>query len=114
MPPRSFRYIVSSQMPRHQPPDPTSLLVGFLSAIQNNAFTNTGWSHLIDGVLDFRVQPFDLNGYAMITNSSQYNAGASQIRLIPTPFFTLPECRIQRPWLLFSQQRHPRRPWKFR
>jgi prepilin-type N-terminal cleavage/methylation domain-containing protein len=70
--------------------DPTSLLFGFLSAIQNNAYTNTGWSHLIDGVLDFRVQPFDLNGYAM-TNSSQFNANASQPTTYPsTAFFYQP------------------------
>jgi type II secretory pathway component PulJ len=53
---------------------PTNFFIGFLTAIQNNALTNTGWSHLIDGVLDFRVQPFDLNGYAM-TNGFQFNAG---------------------------------------
>jgi prepilin-type N-terminal cleavage/methylation domain-containing protein len=67
--------------------DPTSLLVGFLAAIQNNAFTNTGWSHLIDGVLDFRVQPFDLNGYAM-TNGFQFNAG--QYTTYPNTAFFYP------------------------
>jgi prepilin-type N-terminal cleavage/methylation domain-containing protein len=67
--------------------DPTSLFYEFLAAIQNNAFTNTGWSHLIDGVLDFRVQPFDLNGYGM-TNSYQYNAG--QYTTYPNTAFFYP------------------------
>jgi prepilin-type N-terminal cleavage/methylation domain-containing protein len=69
--------------------DPSSLLYAYIAAIQNNAFTNTGWSHLIDGVLDFRVQPFDLNGYGM-TNSYQYNAG--QYTTYPnTTFFPPPQ-----------------------
>jgi hypothetical protein len=54
--------------------DPNSLFIEFISAIQANAFTNTGWSHLIDGVVDFHVQPFDVNGYG-ITNNFQYNSG---------------------------------------
>lgn len=66
---------------------PTNMLIGFLMAIQNNALTNVGWSHLIDGVLDFRVQPFDLNGYAM-TNSYQYNAG--QYTIYPNTTFFYP------------------------
>jgi len=57
---------------------PTNLFMAFLDAIQVNAFTNTGWSHLIDGVIDFRVQPFDLNGYPM-TNNYQPNAGHNTI-----------------------------------
>jgi hypothetical protein len=56
--------------------DPTALFTEFFAAIQANAFTNTGWSHLIDGVVDFHVQPFDLNGYPM-TNTIQYNSGRS-------------------------------------
>ncbi len=66
---------------------PTNLFIGFQAAIQNNAFTNNGWSHLIDGVLDFRVQPFDLNGYAM-TNSYQNNGG--QYITYPNTTFFLP------------------------
>jgi type II secretory pathway component PulJ len=54
--------------------DPTALYNEFNYAIQANAFTNAGWSHIIDGVVDFRVQPYDVNGYA-ITNSFQYNSG---------------------------------------
>ena len=67
---------------------PTNFYSEFTAAIAANAFTNTGWSHLIDGVVDFRVQPFDLNGYAM-TNSYQYNAG--QYTIYPnTTFFWSP------------------------
>jgi prepilin-type N-terminal cleavage/methylation domain-containing protein len=84
-----YRFVTNSPASRN----PTLLLVAFLSAIQNNAFTNAGWSHLIDGVLDFRVQPFDLNGYA-ITNISQYNA--SQYTTYPNTVFLYPP--------LFQQQ----------
>ena len=69
--------------------DPTVLYLEFLAAIQANAFTNTGWSHLIDGVVDFRVQPYDVNGYA-ITNSSQYNSGISN-NYPSTAFFLPPQ-----------------------
>lgn len=54
--------------------DPYYLLNTFLIAVEANAFTNIGWSHLIDGVVDFRVHAFDVNGYQM-TNFAQYNSG---------------------------------------
>ena len=56
--------------------DPLVMYNAFLTAVNANAFTNIGWSHLMDGVVDFRMQPYDLNGYWMI-NSIQYNSGIS-------------------------------------
>jgi hypothetical protein len=53
---------------------PSNLFSAFIVAIQNSVYTNTGWSHLIDGVVDLRLQAFDVNGYQM-TNSSQFNSG---------------------------------------
>jgi type II secretory pathway pseudopilin PulG len=67
--------------------DPTAMYNEFLAAIQVNAFTNTGWSHIIDGVVDLRIQPYDVNGYA-ITNSFQYNSGVPAN--YPSTAFTLP------------------------
>jgi type II secretory pathway pseudopilin PulG len=50
--------------------DPTALFNAFLYAIQNvnEFYTNAGWSHLIDGVVDLRAHPFDMNGYQMTNN----------------------------------------------
>ena len=48
--------------------DPYNLLNTFMVAIQSGVFTNAGWSHLIDGVVDLRIHAFDVNGYQM-TNS---------------------------------------------
>ena len=67
--------------------DPTALFSQFFSAIQANAFTNTGWSHLVDGVVDFRVQPYDVNGYA-ITNPLP--SGLSVITTNPSIAFSPP------------------------
>jgi len=69
--------------------DPTALYNAFNNTIQANAFTNTGWSHLVDGVVDFRVQPYDVSGYA-ITNSSQFNSGQS-VSYPSTAFFLPPQ-----------------------
>jgi type II secretory pathway pseudopilin PulG len=51
--------------------DPYNLFNTFMTAIQLGVFTNAGWSHLIDGVVDLRIHAFDVNGYQM-TNS--YNS----------------------------------------
>ena len=55
---------------------PSNLFSAFILAIQASAYTNTGWSHLIDGVVDLRIQAFDVNGYQM-TNSIQVNSGVT-------------------------------------
>jgi type II secretory pathway pseudopilin PulG len=55
---------------------PSNLFSAFILAIQASVYTNTGWSHLIDGVVDLRVHPFDVNGYQM-TNSIQVNSGVT-------------------------------------
>jgi hypothetical protein len=55
---------------------PANLFSAFILAIQASAYTNAGWSHLIDGVVDLRMQAFDVNGYQM-TNSIQVNSGVT-------------------------------------
>ncbi len=55
---------------------PSNLFSAFILAIQASVYTNTGWSHLIDGVVDLRIHAFDVNGYQM-TNSSQLNSSAT-------------------------------------
>jgi hypothetical protein len=66
-----YRFYTSSLVSTSSP---ANLFSNFVSAIQASVFTNTGWSHLIDGVVDLRVHPFDVNGYQM-TNSVQINSG---------------------------------------
>ena len=55
---------------------PSNLFSAFILAIQASVYTNAGWSHLIDGVVDLRIHAFDVNGYQM-TNSSQLNSSAT-------------------------------------
>lgn len=52
--------------------DPTALFNTFIFEVETGGYTNTGWSHLIDGVVDLRAHPFDVNGY-QVTNSYYYN-----------------------------------------
>jgi prepilin-type N-terminal cleavage/methylation domain-containing protein len=68
--------------------DPYNLLNTFILGIQANAYTNTGWSHLIDGVVDLRVRAIDVNGYQM-TNTYQYNSG--QYTTYPNTWFGSPQ-----------------------
>jgi len=67
--------------------DPLFLYNTFTNSIWASAFTSNGWSHLVDGVVDFRLQPYDVNGYAM-TNSSQFNSGLPVS--YPSTAFALP------------------------
>jgi len=62
--------------------DPYNLLNTFMTAVQFGVFTNTGWSHLIDGVVDLRVHAFDVNGYQM-TNSFNSVLGISYTNVDP-------------------------------
>jgi hypothetical protein len=65
---------------------PSNLFSAFILAIQASVYTNTGWSHLIDGVVDLRVHPFDVNGYQM-TNSfnSTLNITYTNVFVPPQP-----------------------------
>ena len=65
---------------------PSNLFSAFFLAIQASVYTNTGWSHLIDGVVDLRVHPFDVNGYQM-TNSfnSTLNITYTNVFVPPQP-----------------------------
>ncbi|HEY4414260.1 MAG TPA: hypothetical protein VGO57_01100 [Verrucomicrobiae bacterium] len=54
--------------------DPAVLINTYLSYVSSNNrnfFTNSGWSHLIDGVVDLRVHAYAPNGYQM-TNTYQF------------------------------------------
>jgi hypothetical protein len=62
--------------------DPYNLLNTFMVAIQAGVFTNTGWSHLIDGVVDLRIHAFDVNGYQM-TNSFNSGLGINYTNVDP-------------------------------
>jgi type II secretory pathway pseudopilin PulG len=52
--------------------DPATLFNTFMSAVVVNTFTNTGWSHMLDGVVSLVVRPYDAGGYHMI-GASQYD-----------------------------------------
>ncbi|HTB85818.1 MAG TPA: prepilin-type N-terminal cleavage/methylation domain-containing protein [Candidatus Sulfotelmatobacter sp.] len=56
--------------------DPAALFNSFMAGVSANVFTNTGWSHLLDGVIHLTVQPYDLGGYPM-TNTVQFKSGQS-------------------------------------
>ncbi len=68
--------------------DPAILFDVFMLAVQANVYTNAGWSHLIDGVVDLRVHAYDVHGYQM-TNSSQYNSG--QFTVYTNVLFSVPQ-----------------------
>ncbi len=75
-------------------PNPTNLFNIFMSSIFNSAFTggftNSSWSHLLDGVVDLRVRAYDLNGVWM-TNGYPYG----YTNVVKNVFFlpsTLGEC----------------------
>jgi len=70
--------------------DPYSLLNAFLIGIQLNSYTNIGWSHLVDGVVDLRVRAFDVNGYQM-TNTYQYKSDSGQYVPYTNVWFGLPQ-----------------------
>jgi hypothetical protein len=80
--------------------DPTVLFDNFLNAIQTGIYTNTGWSHLIDGVVDLRAHPFDVNGYQM-TNSYYYNNNYVQ-QIFYTNVFALPSAGNDTGFYFFS------------
>jgi prepilin-type N-terminal cleavage/methylation domain-containing protein len=67
--------------------DPTALFNAFLFALQQGIYTNAGWSHLIDGVVDLRIHAFDVNGYQMITNgfnsARQININYTNVAFMP-------------------------------
>jgi len=54
--------------------DPAALFNAFMAGVTTTVFTNTGWSHLMDGVIHLTVQPYDLGGYPM-TNTLQWKSG---------------------------------------
>jgi type II secretory pathway pseudopilin PulG len=70
--------------------DPYSLLNTFLVGIQLNSYTNAGWSHLIDGVVDLRARAFDVNGYQM-TNNYQYRSASGQFIAYTNVWFGTPQ-----------------------
>lgn len=46
-------------------PNPAALFTNFMASLAANAFTNAGWSHLLDGVVDLRVRAYDTHGLWM-------------------------------------------------
>jgi len=48
-----------------------------INGVYANGFTNSSWSHLIDGVVDLRVHAYNPDGY-LITNSVQYHYEGTQ------------------------------------
>lgn len=52
--------------------DPQVLFNQYMGAVVFNSFTNTGWSHVVDGVVDLRVRAYDVNG-VWLTNGYAFN-----------------------------------------
>lgn len=53
---------------------PDALFNNYMTGVITSHFTNSGWSHIIDGVVDLRARAYDANGY-WITNYTYYDGG---------------------------------------
>jgi len=62
-----YRFYITTNV--EASPNPAALFNSFMSAIRTTAFTgtftNSNWSHLLDGVVDLRVRAYDPNGFWM-------------------------------------------------
>ncbi len=91
-----YRFTMTANMIKGSP---LGLFNNFYSAMNNNQsfnrnpnpFTNKViWSHLMDGVVDLTVRPYDPNGYLMTDKTNVYNGQTNILTAAFYPLFTPP------------------------
>jgi prepilin-type N-terminal cleavage/methylation domain-containing protein len=87
--------------------NPVALASNFIYAVNyriGNPFTNTTyWSHLVDGVVDLTVRPYDPNGLEMTNTYEYYNYnGSTKTNIFPNAYFARAAVRL--PYLTAASQ----------
>jgi prepilin-type N-terminal cleavage/methylation domain-containing protein len=64
--------------------DPVTLFTNFMSSLTANTYTNSNWSHLLDGVVALTVRAYDTNGVWMTNGYAfGYTNSAKNVLFLP-------------------------------